>query len=229
MNSVSMTSGSIADVLAALQSLGFTVDTSTGIARWTADTNNKIYLKAETSGSNTLLKVYKSSNTLIHNGVTMVASTAKKMMYEKIGDSVVFGFANASNTGNIIQYIIAEPKDTADHWLYVIAYMGNGDSNAAKVIDGATENVINMVTYQLYAGSANGIQLCKYYDGIRFVENLFETSVCASVPNIYNANSTFSTNNYIEATIGTDTFLVINPTAGATNTKVAIKKTLLTS
>jgi hypothetical protein len=51
MTNVEVGVGSIANVLSALESIGFTVDTTNSTAKWGYDTNNKLYFKAETNSS----------------------------------------------------------------------------------------------------------------------------------------------------------------------------------
>lgn len=224
MTNVEIGVGSIANVLSALESIGFTIDSVNSTAKWGYDTNDKIYFKAETNSSNTLLRIYNSANAVIDGGISMTAATSMKMTYEKIGNSVVFGIMPLVTTGNSIQFMVIQPKDSDDNWLYCSLYTGTGQS-ANHIIDGATENAVLYPATALYNGSANGIQICKYYDGARFVGNLYETSVCASIPAGSNANaSTLANNNYIEATIGSDTYLVVNHVNNIAGVKLAIKK-----
>lgn len=229
MTNVDIGVGSIANVLSALESIGFTVDTTNSTAKWGYDTNDKLYFKAETNSSNTILKLYNSSDTVIHFGITMASATQLKLTYEKIGNSVVFGFLPLTSTGNCIQVIISEPKDTEDSWLYCIGYT-NASTGKNSIVNGATESSIIYPTTALYNGSANGVQLCKYYDGLRFCGNLYETAVCESISNIVNGNGTASANNYVEARIDADTYLIVNHNANLPlGVKLAIKKTLLAS
>lgn len=234
MTNVEVGVGSIANVLSALESIGFTVDTTNSTAKWGYDTNNNLYFKAETNSSNTILKLYNSSNSAIHFGITVAQATQLKMTYERIGNSVVFGFVPLSAAGNSIQVMIVEPKDTEDNWLYCVGFT-NSTSGKNNIINGATQNSDNYVLKSLYNGSANGVQLCKYYDGLRFCGNLYETAMCASVPLMVNGSGSTTTNNYIEATVGTDTFLIVNldsstnGSGSALSNKLAIKKTALTS
>jgi hypothetical protein len=227
MNSVNIGVASIANVLTALESIGFTVDTTTNIARWSYDTNNNIYFKVEASGSYVVVKIYNSSGTSLWDGASM-SQVQMKMTYERIGNSIAFGFIPVTQTGNNIQYLIVEPKDAEDNWLYCNCYFSTGTA-INHIIDGNTQNVVTNPTTALYNGSANGVQLCKYYDGTRFVENLYEVPVCASFPQGVRSTTQMTGNNYIEATVGNDTYLILNFSGSATGVKLAIKKTLLTS
>lgn len=229
MNNINIGVGSIANVLTALETLGFTIDTTNNTAKWGFDTNNKLYFKFGTSGNNTTITLNNSSNTsLMTTSLNVTAASVYKMTYEKIGNSIVFGFLPAASTGNYIHFAIIEPKDTDDSWLYVTPYLSS--SCLSKIFDGNTE--VSNTTYgytPLYTGSANAIQICKYYDGIKFAKNIFITSVCSSFQNATQGTGNATANNYLEATIDTDTYLIINLTNAVSNNKIAIKKDTVTS
>ena len=229
MTNVEIGNGTIENVLSALESIGFTVDTTNSTAKWGYDINNKLYFKPITNSSNTILKLYNSSNSEIHFGITVAQATQLKMTYERIGNSVVFGFLPTTSPGNCIQVIISEPKDTEDSWLYCIGHT-NASTGKNSIINGETESSIIYPATALYNGSANGVQLCKYYDGLRFCGNLYETAVCESISSVVNGNGTTSANNYVEARIDADTYLIVNHIINAPlGVKLAIKKTLLAS
>lgn len=215
---------SVANILSALQTLGFTVDTTNSTAKWGSDTNDKLYFKVNISGTQTLLQLYNSSNTVVGYGITFTTASEYKMTYDNIGNSVVFGFAPATATGNMIQFIIAEPIDTGDSWLYSMPYVGSSATAKNLIINGATELSINYGTNPLYSGSANGFQVCKYYDGTKFCGNLFLTAVCENIVALSNATASPTDNNYREGAIGTDSYLIVNQLNNAANTKVAIKR-----
>lgn len=223
MNNVDIGVASVASVLSALEDIGFTVDTTTNIARWSYDTNNNIYFKIELINGYVWIKIYNSSDASLFEG-TQMNLTQMKMTYERIGNSIAFGFIPMTQTGNNIQYLIVEPKDTEDNWLYCTHYAGGTASQLNRIIDGNTQNVAANPTTALYNGSANGVQLCKYYNGSRFVGNLYETSVCASFAKGEKSMNIMAGNNYIEATIGDDTYLILNFSSGVTGVKLAIKK-----
>lgn len=215
---------SVANILSALQTLGFTVDTTNSTAKWGSDTNDKLYFKVNISGTQTLLQLYNSSNTVVGYVITFTTASEYKMTYDNIGNSVVFGFAPATATGNMIQFIIAEPIDTGDSWLYSMPYVGSSATAKNLIINGATELSINYGTNPLYSGSANGFQVCKYYDGTKFCGNLFLTAVCENIVALSNATASPTDNNYREGAIGTDSYLIVNQLNNAANTKVAIKR-----
>lgn len=226
MNSISIGTGGLGNVLTALENIGFTIDESNN-AKWSYDTNNKLYFKVSMTTTQTQIVLYDSANTALVANLNLTSASSYKMAYERIGNSIVFGFQPATATGNYVHFAIIEPKDANDSWLYVTPYLSS--SSLPKIINGDTQVSITYGYTSLYTGSANGIQICKYYDGIRFAENLFITSVCSSFQNVGPATASATANNYLEATIGTDTYLIINLTNAVTGNKIAIKKTLLTS
>ena len=209
VNVVQIGTASVSDILSAMEDIGFTVDTSTGVARWGYDTNEKLYFKVEASGTNTLIRLYNSSNSALFESVSLVTSSQHKMAYEKIGNSVVFGFHLSANSGNQLMFAVVEPKDIGESWLYCVPFRTTG-TGTNGVIDGATEVKNVYGTVQLYNGNANGIQIAKYYDGANFVTNLFMTSVCSAVPGFVYQNPNTTANNYVDASIGDDSFLIVN-------------------
>ena len=229
MNNINIGVGSIANILTALETLGFTIDTTNNTAKWGFDTNDKLYFKLNTDRNNTTINLNNSSNNpLMVATLNITAASVYKITYGKIGNSIVFGFQPAAATGNYIHFAIIEPKDTDDSWLYITPYLSS--SSVSKIIDENTE--VSNTTYgytSLYNGSANAIQICKYYDGIRFAKNVFITSVCSSFQNVGQGTATATANNYLEATIDTDTYLIINLTNSFASNKIAIKKDTVTS
>lgn len=209
VNVVQIGTASVSSILSAMEDIGFTVDTSTGVARWGYDTNEKLYFKVLTSGNDTLIKLYKSSNSALFESVNLTTAQQHKMAYERIGNSIIFGFHLSDKSGNQLMFAVVEPKETGESWLYCVPYRSTG-TGTHGVIDGATEVKNVYGTTQLYNGNANGIQIAKYYDGSKFVTNLFMTSVCASVPGFVYQTPQTATNNYVDASIGDDSFLIVN-------------------
>ena len=222
MNNIILTTASVADVLQALEDIGFTVSTSQGIARWENDTNNKIYFKFAVSSSYTTINIYNSSNTKVWGEVSLTTSTSYKMTYEVIGESVVFGFNAVSNTGNMIHFGVIAPTSENDDWEYLAYYVGNSATATNRFINGRTEVITIYSTTSMYNGSALGVQIVKAYDTTRFLDNIYLTSVCESIQAGHIITS--SANNFAEATIGNDTYLIINMTNNANYNKIAIKK-----
>ena len=213
--------GSVENVLTALQGIGFTIDSENNTAKWPYDTNNKLYFKAE---SNTTLKIYNSSDTIIGTGISLNGASNYKIVYERIGNSIIFGFGLIAQTGNSIQLAVIEPKDAEDEWKYLQAYTGAPTLSISRIFDAKTEESIAYGTTPLYNGSANGIQLSKFYDGYRFTGNIFITTACAAFQNAVNANSNIASNNYLDADISSDRYLLINMTNATTGNKIAIKR-----
>lgn len=220
MNSLTVNS-SVSDILTALEGLGFTIDSNNGTAQWTKDTNNKIKFLVNTSGTNTLIKAVKSDGTTVvgnasYSVVTVVSANPVRIIYELIGDGIAFGIMTATAQANNIHWIISAPVSQDDEWMYIPL------SASIYVYNGSTERYIQVTSSAYYNGSANGIQIVKVYDGSRFMDNVYVTTVAPAIPAVLQANG----NDYIEATIGSDTYLVVN--IGSQNqpnyNKIAIKK-----
>ena len=77
--------------------------------------------------------------------------------------------------------------------------------------------------HQLSDTSATGFQIVKVYDGSNFINNVFVTSISPFIP-VWSLDNT-SASNFIEGTIGNDTYLIINLHSSYTHyIKLAIKK-----
>lgn len=221
MNSITVNSASVSDILSALEGLGFTIDSNNNTAQWTKDTNNKIKFLVSTSGTNTLIKAVKSDGTTVvgnasYSVVTVASANPVRIIYETIGDGIAFGIMTATAQANNIHWIISAPVSQDDEWMYIPL------ASTLYIYNGSTENYIQVTSSAYYNGSANGIQIVKVYDGSRFMDNVYVTTVAPAIPAVLQANG----NDYIEATIGSDTYLVAN--IGSQNqpyyNKIAIKK-----
>ena len=205
MNSLTVNSASVSDILNALEGLGFTIDSNNGTAQWTKDTNNKIKFLVTESSPYTTVKAVKSDGTTVvgnasYSSIMVTTANPVRIIYETIGDGIAFGIMTATAMANNIHWIISAPVSQDDEWMYIPLAS----------------------TLYIYNGSANGIQIVKVYDGSRFMDNVYVTTVAPSIPAVIQANG----NDYIEATIGSDTYLVVN--IGSQNqpdyNKIAIKK-----
>lgn len=221
MNSILVNSGSISDILTAMDGIGFTIDSANNTFRWANDTNNKIKFLCTASGTNTTIKAVKSDGTTVvgnasYSVVTVVSANPVRIIYELIGDGIVFGIMTATAQANNIHWIISAPVSQDDEWMYIPL------ASTLYIYNGSTESYIQVTNSAYYNGSANGIQIVKVYDGSRFMDNVYVTTVAPAIPAVLQANG----NDYIEATIGSDTYLVVN--IGSQNqpnyNKIAIKK-----
>lgn len=216
MNNISINPSTAENVLNVLEDIGFTIDSNNN-AYWENDTNNKIHFKVRTSGQYTQIILQKSDNsTDIGTQVSFISTNASKITYEIIGNSIVLGFTLQTNTYQKIQWAIIEPATIEESWLYCIY------SNTGLICDGSTENNLTYGTTSLFSGSA--VQIAKFYDGLRFYNNLYITTVCTTIPSAKFDDT--SGTNFLEATINNDTFLIINLN-NSSNTavnKIAIKK-----
>lgn len=209
MTNVSIGVGSVANVIAALVSIGFEQDqTNTDRVYWTKDTNHKMYLRVYTNSSNTAVACYNSSGTVCGTNIAASASGNWKMTYELVGDSVLVGFTLATTTYNKIQFGIVAPTTNQDSWIYLPYYSG------FAMYSEDTETALVFGTSSLYQGSANGIQLVKAYDGVRFTDNLYIATVLESLRTAGMTND----NNYYEATIGNDKYIVFKTSSQASGT-----------
>jgi hypothetical protein len=207
---------SVANVLSALEDVGFTIDTQNNKAYWGNDTNEKMYFSVATSGSNTQVMLKTSNGTTMGTVMNMTSANIYKMTYEIIGDSIVFGFAQNTATYNKLMWAIVAPSSEDDEWLYC-PYINGG-----YVINGKTEANITYNTTSIYAGNPLGVQIVKYYDGSRFVDNLYITTVAQNAGDTPTGSSGV---NFYEITIGQDDYLVILlTTQGVGYNKIAIKK-----
>lgn len=229
MTSVEIGAGSVANVVSALESIGFEVDSQDGQKLyWPHDTDNNIYVYVYTNSSSTRVVLRNSSGTEITGPtyVQFLTASSWKMIYEIIGESVVFGFLLSSTGYNKVHFAIIAPKSQNDTWLYT-GVNANSTGAMQAVYLGNTETGINFgEKIMLYAASANGIQIVKFYNGTRFVDNLYITTVCPGIGTATSAGN----NNYIEATIDEKVYLIIKFIIGTGTTQInvinfAIEKT----
>lgn len=209
------------NISAALEDIGFTITQESGVAKcyWGNDSNNKIYLNISPYQT-TNIKIYfcNSNNTVLGSDLAFGQSNTIKMTYELIGNGIVFGFLLTSNAYERLHFGIIAPIEQDDDWQYVYFYK-NGNQN--YVTNGRTEISSLFKTTSLYDGNPLGIQIVKHYNGINFVNNVYITTVAEDT--VASATDT-SGNNFYEATINNDTYLIICLTNTKTNNKIAIKK-----
>ena len=221
MNSILVNSGSVSDILNALEDLGFTIDSNNRTAQWTKDTNNKIKFLVTESSNSTTVKAVKSDGTTVvgnasYSSIMVTTANPVRIIYETIGDGIAFGIMTETAPANNIHWIISAPVSPSDDWIYIPL------ASTLYIYNGSTENYIQVTSSAYYTGSANGIQIVKVYDGSRFMDNVYVTTVAPAIPAVIQANG----NDYMDATIGNDTYLVVNiGSQNQTNyNKIAIKK-----
>lgn len=215
MNSIIIGVGSAANVLSALENIGFTVSTTNGTAYWGNDTNGKVHISVTTSSSNTVIKLVNSSGTAYNYNRSFASSSNLKLTYEVIGNSVVFGFILATSSNTPLEVMIIEPVGLDDDWIYVTRAVSTGAGGAAQIIDGRTEIVINYYSYQTgrpFNYNSDKVQIIKFYDGNRFMDNLYFVT-CGP----YLATTTLDYTNYTTATIGNKQYLLVGICYGATH------------
>lgn len=218
MTTITIETGSIANVSAALVSIGFTADSNDNTKLyWTNDTNHKIYIKLLTSGSNTQISVYNSSNAAVSN-ITVIAlnaSSAWKLTYEVIGNSIVFGFRLLNDSYSTLQYAIVEPANENEEWIYCYPQAG-------YAVGGNSQTVMQICSYQLYTGSTSGVQIVKAYYGGKFMSNLYITSYSPSINSVNGSSS--GGNNYATATIEGNEYIIVNLHQNVNYAKFAIRR-----
>ncbi len=214
----------IENVIAAFEDLGFTVDNNY-VATYDEDTNNKVKFRLSEVSSGVPISVYNDSGTQIHESITLSNSYNFKMTYEQIGNSIIFGFSSVTGNGGCIQFAIVEPSSQEDDWAYIMPYVGTGTAGLMSVIDGKT------ATYSIYTNTVSsiqfrngglGVQIVKHYNGTRFLDNVYVTTISPSI--IKQAVSGISDNNFLEATINNDTYLIFNISNDNNGIKFAIKR-----
>lgn len=199
IQNITTADGAVATIVNALKTLGFKDHPSvSGGLYWEADTNEKIYLYVYASGSNTIIVIRNSSNSNIGTNISFSSSLSWKITYEKIGDSIAFGFNTTNITSNHIQFLWVAPTSQNDDWLVIYPYNGNF-VNARTQVTATNANAT-------YGGSTNGVQLIKAYDGARFCDNLYVTPMSPSIPSY---NDTYQ-NNYVTVEVGNDEYLCVN-------------------
>lgn len=197
INVINLATGSTTDIGSALASIGFTVDSSDSTKYYyDNDTNHKIYVKVSANGSNANIRMYTSGNSALGN-VNIASATPCKLVYEEIGDSILFGIV-ASTASNKLHFGIIAPTSQDDDWIYIYPYN-------STPINGRTE--ATFVAYgQIYQGGASGVAIVKAYDGSRFTDNLYVTAVSPSIATYADTSNI----NYATAQIDNDYYRVVN-------------------
>ena len=217
MINLELTDGRATTIINALVGLGFGQDLNTGKIYWSNDSNNKLYFKVTESGTTTYVGMYTSDNTLktqwmANNSYT----TSTKITYEINGDGILFGVGPTSTSANRIHFIISAPISQEDDWIYWVAT----SSNSPFVVNGRTESTTSYMMSRQYPYAALGVQFVKAYTGSRFADNIYLMTAGIQVGDLSQSNE----NNFIEATVGNDEYIVINGTNGPLYVCAAVKK-----
>ncbi len=213
MEVVSIGLGTVENIKTALLSIGFVEDSENNTKLyWGNDSNRKLNftVTAGQSGNISTIQLKNSAGTVLHTSTGWTLTVNHKMAYELIGDGIVFGFSRLDYTYNTLNFAIIPPESQSDSWLY------NGFSSN-NVYDGTTE------AYTTYGNKItnnnSAIQLIKYFNNVRFADNLMLAVVCPTIP-----LQTASQENFLGVTLGNDDYLLV--TTGANNsTPLALKRT----
>lgn len=210
MEVVSIGLATVENVKTALLSIGFVADSEDNTKLyWGNDSNRKLSFSCITSGANTTIQFKNSAGTVLHNTNVQQAYNYK-MAYELIGDGVVFGFSRQDLLYNTFNFAIISPESQNDSWLYT-------GFTSTNVYDGATE------TFSTYgnkiATNSAAVQLIKYFNNVRFADNL---SLLAVGPTINYQSA--SAENFLGVTLGNDDYLLVN-TGNSSSMPLALKRT----
>lgn len=218
MTNLELTDGRATTIIDALVGLGFEQDqTDTSKIYWSNDSNNKLYFKITESGTTTYVGMYTSDNTLKNQWIANNSyTTATKITYEINGNGILFGAGPISTSANRIHFIISAPVSQEDDWIYWVAT----SSNSPIVVNGRTEATTSYSLSRVYSGTALGVQLVKAYTGSRFADNIYLMTAGIQVGNLNQVNE----NNFIEATVGNDEYIVVNGTNGSLYVCAAVKR-----
>lgn len=219
MNRIIINSGTTSEVIDELTDifleLGF-VETEDKFY-WDKDTNRKFYYKFGTNGTNVTIRPYKMNDSTWNDyGIIYVSSTvSNRLTYEKIGDGIIFGITQNSNMGDRLYTGIMAPVSPEDDWMY---FMLNGN-NGPTIANGFSGDVIGTYGNNLIY-TATGVQVTKVFSNGRFQNNLFVMPVGIQVPGTNSAN----TPNFLEATIGNDSYVVIELAGAGSYLPIAVKR-----
>jgi hypothetical protein len=211
MEIVSIGLATVENIKTALLSIGFVEDSEDNtILYWDNDSNRKLNFSISISGNNTIMRFQNSAGTILYSSTAWSPTYNYKMAYELIGDGIVFGFSRLDVNYNTLNFAIIAPESQNDSWLY------NGFSNN-NIYDGTAE------TYTTYGNkitsNSSAIQLIKYFNNIRFADNLMLAVVCPTIP-----LQTATQENFLGVTLGNDDYLLV--TTGANNSApLALKRT----
>ena len=161
--------------------------------------------------------MYTSDDTLKNQWIANNSyTTATKITYEINGNGILFGVGPTSISANRIHFIISAPISQEDDWIYWVAT----SSNSPIVVNGRTESTTSYMSSRQYPYTALGVQLVKAYTGSRFADNIFLMTAGIQVGNLSQGNE----NNFIEATVGNDEYIVVNGTNSSLYVCAAVKR-----
>lgn len=217
MTNLELADGRATTIINALTSLGFGQDPNTGKIYWSNDSNNKLYFKVTESRTTTYIGMYTSDDTLKNQWIANNSyTTSTKITYGINGNGILFGVGPTSISANHIHFIISAPVSQEDDWIYWVA----NSSNAPFVVNGRTETTTSYSLSRMYSYSALGVQFVKVYTGSRFADNIYLMTAGIQIGSLNQVNE----NNFIEATVGNDEYIVVNGTNGSLYTCAAVKR-----
>lgn len=200
MNSINL-DGTWATIKTVLETMGFTVtevtEGSVYKCYYTKDRNQKLYMKITNGSPNCTAQIFKSNDQSATNALSFTNSSSIRCTYDFVGDSLIFGFIG-SNLLPSIKWIIVAPVSANDDWEYY-----QYDNNSWNIINGRTELPFSTSVAKLKT-VAQVVQIVKVYDGARFLDNLYQTTISPDLPIANNGG------NYAYFEIGQDKYIGIN-------------------
>ena len=159
---------------------------------------------------------YKSNGSALsdYGSVTFPVNNAVRLTYELIGNGIIFGAIASSNNGDRITTGIMAPVSQDDDWMYFVSNANNGP----VICNGRTQNSGGYGSSKIMTTS--GVQLIKVWKDGRYQDNLYIMPTGTDIP----GTASTSVNNFIEATIGDDEYIVIELAGSSSYLPVAVKR-----
>lgn len=204
MNSIRL-DGNWSTVKTAMETMGFTVTVVTPGASGSSYTDYKCYYDNDTNGKVYLLLQQFSATQFymkfcLSNGTSVASHTRYytanyNFDYEITGRSLIFGVSTSSTVPSI-QFLIVAPKSNDDDWIYCPA-----GATSWAFINGRTDSTFVNSPIKIKTNNT-AVQIVKIFDGNRFMDNVYQTSVSPDLP-VYTGQG-----NFIYATIGTKNYFL---------------------
>lgn len=213
MTDIAVGLGTLANFTIALESIGFTADTTDNSKFWwDNDTSKHFYLRMETSGSNLVPKMYYPNGTCMNNvsNISLATTQQAKISYELLqGGGIAIGFSPTTFTGSRIHFLICAPISQTDSW-NVCCY------NTNNMFNTETQTALTHQYGSVRGDDVSVIQIVKCHNGLAFADNIYYTTICKKI-GVYSADNT------LRATISGNLYLVVNLTGSETYGKWAVR------
>lgn len=194
---------SIANMDAAMTQIGFvkTAESTSGSSRyrWGNDAEGKA-----TIGYEDTRYLWYDFNGTDTDGLMDLPATNIKLCYEPLArGGIALGFSSNSDTPLYVAFIA--PKSSADDWVFL---PNNFDYCRMCDYSRNMRHNYNQISFYSSVGTySNNIQICKVYNGIRFMDNIYRTLLQPQLT--YGGN--------VRASIGNTDYLLIKNINGIYN------------